>query len=95
MAETESSSVDSEPRFKQFWNIASGIVTLCFPAVIGAGGYVFAKVEDHDKNIAVMKVEYQTRDAATIQDSELRKSIEALNKSINDLRVELVKATNH
>lgn len=87
--------VESEPKFKLFWGIASSIVTLCFPLVVGAGGYIFAKVEDHDKNIAVMKVEYQTKDASVEQNGKLRESIDGLNKSINDLRIDLVKATGH
>lgn len=86
---------EAEPKFKLFWNVASSVVTLCFPVAVGAGGYIFAKVEDHDKNIAVMKVEYQTKDESTEQNSKLRESIDGLNKSINDLRIDLVKATNH
>lgn len=86
---------ETEPRFKQFWSVASRIATLSFPALIGAGGYVFARVEEHDKSIAVMKVEYQTKNDSTEQNLKLRESIDGLNKSINDLRLDLVKATNH
>lgn len=77
--------------FAMIWKFATGIVLLCFPFAMGAGGYFAGKVFDHEKQLAVMQVSYTTKDDTDLREKGLKQSIDGLKSTINDLRIDIVK----
>lgn len=73
------------------WKFATGIVLVCFPVAMGAGGYFASKILDHEKQLAVMQVSYTTKDDTELREKGLKQSIDGLKSSINDLRIDIVK----
>lgn len=82
----------TEPsRWSQFWKASITISVLSFPVATGAGSYFAAKVLEHDKDIAVMRASYTTKDDTASREDGLKKSLDELRQTINDLKIEIVK----
>lgn len=69
-----------------WWALTSKTMTIAFPVLLGAcgtvTGYTYSKLQEHDKDIAVMKSSYQTKDDSV-------KSFEQLKDLIHSIDIKL------
>lgn len=66
-----------------WWALTSKIMTVVFPALLTVcgtvTGYTYSKLQEHDKDIAVMKSSFQTRDQANASFEQLKDLIHSID----------------
>lgn len=79
--------VRDDQRVHGWWALTSKVMTVAFPVLLGAcgtvTGYTYSKLQEHDKDIAVMKSSYQTKDAATTSFEQLKDLIHGIDLKLS------------